>query len=318
MFVSLLLAIVGSSSADSDQRSQRTSREFTRKANAKSNTKTTMGSTLQSSAKSRVRKSDKRVWRPPLNVSWHWMIDHPLDLENPKDIGLHDPAGNVLSTPEPMIYDIDGEFNSAATVAALHSMGKRVICYIDVGAYESYRADASSFPKRVRGKPDSHWEGSYWLDIRQRKFLLPIMRERMQMCKAKGFDAIEPDEMDGYANDTGFDVTYDDQLAYNRSIAEMAHEFGLSVGLKGDIDQAHDLWPYFDWTLNEQCFQYDECDKLVSSFIAHGKSVFQVEYDDPHTNHRADVASFCPRANRSNFNSMKMPLDLNGGREPCR
>jgi len=36
----------------------------------------------------------------------------------------------------------------------------------------------------------------------------------------------------------------------------------MSIGLKGDIDQVKDLVGYFDWTLNEECFQYQECDLL--------------------------------------------------------
>ncbi len=263
-------------------------------------------------------KSNKTIWKPALVTPWHWMIDHPLDINDPLDMGLQDPKGKRLSFPAPVVYDIDWEMNSAKTVKALHAMNKKVICYVDVGAYESYRADAGKFPKAVRGKPDSHWEGSYWLDIRQLDVLLPIMRARFQVCKDKGFDAIEPDEVDGYANDTGFKLSYNDQLRYNRAIADLAHSMGMSVGLKGDIEQARDLWHHFDWTLNEQCFEFDECGALTKYFLANGKAVFHVEYDDPFSGHRVKTSEFCPQANAANFNSMKVPLDLKGGRWPCR
>ena len=36
----------------------------------------------------------------------------------------------------------------------------------------------------------------------------------------------------------------------------------------------------FDWALNEQCFQYDECARL-EPFTRAGKAVFQVEYHLP-------------------------------------
>ena len=238
------------------------------------------------------------------------MIDHALDLNNAKDMGLTDPSGNTLKTPAPVVYDIDGEYNSAATVAALHGMGKKVICYVDVGVYESYRPDASSFPSSVIGASDTGWNGSYWLDIRQQSILLPIMQKRLQSCKDKGFDAIEPDEIDGYSNNSGFPLTYNDQLSYNRAIANMAHGMGMSIGLKGDIDQVKDLWTSFDWTLNEQCYQYNECSPLSTYFKDNGKAVFQVEYS-------TDPASFCPEANAAGYNAMKMPLNLTGGRLPC-
>lgn len=263
-------------------------------------------------------KHTKTVWKPALVTSWQWMIDHTLNINDPLDMGLEDLTGRKLNFPPPSVYDIDWESNSAKTVKALHVMNKKVICYVDVGAYENYRPDARKFPKSVIGKPDGHWESSYWLDIRRLDVLLPIMRARFQVCKSKGFDAIEPDEVDGYANDSGFSLSYADQLKYNRSIAALAHSMGLSVGLKGDIEQVPDLWRQFDWTLNEQCFEFDECGALSTYFVANGKAVFTVEYDDPYSGHRAKTSEFCPQANLANFNSMKMPLKLNGGRWPCR
>jgi len=252
------------------------------------------------------------VWTPALTTSWHWMIDHELDLSDPKDMGLTDRSGVPLSDPPPEVYDIDWEFNPASTVAALHAMGKKVICYVDVGVYEDYRSDAGKFPASVIGAPDVGWDGSWWLDIRQLDVLLPIMRSRFEVCKAKGFDAIEPDEIDGYSNESGFPLTYDDQLRYNRAIADLAHSLGLSVGLKGDIEQVPDLWTSFDWSLNEECFRYNECGDLATYFVQNGKAVFQVEYG-----RNADPAVFCPKAKALGFNSMKMPLALNGGRLPC-
>jgi hypothetical protein len=46
------------------------------------------------------------------------------------------------------------------------------------------------------------------------------MGDRMDTCKQKGFDAIEPDNMDGYQNRTGFNITYAQQRRYNKFLAE--------------------------------------------------------------------------------------------------
>jgi len=258
------------------------------------------------------------------------MIDHELDINSPKDMGLVEPNGNPISFPEPEMYDIDGFLNgydpnrnvvdengrynwndpNNDVVAQLHTMGKKVICYLDVGVYEDYRPDAYKFPSAIIGNPDAGWTGSYWLDVRRTDILGPIMLARMNMCKDKGFDAIEPDEIDGYSNDPGFPLTYQDQLEYNKFIAGLAHSIGMSIGLKGDIEQAEDLEPYFDWTLNEECFQYDEC-SLLQPFLDAGKAVFQVEY-------KTATSNFCPTANTMNFNALRMPLNLDGGRWPCR
>jgi hypothetical protein len=90
---------------------------------------------------------------------------------------------------------------------------------------------------------------------------------------------VEPDNVDGYDNKTGFDFSSRDQLAFNRWIADAAHARGLSVGLKNDLDQVAALEPSFDWALNEECVAYNECSRL-SPFIGSGKAVFHAEYVD--------------------------------------
>ena len=72
------------------------------------------------------------------------------------------------------------------------------------------------------------------------------MEARMDSCQANGFDGIEPDNIDGFLNDTGFPLTYGDQLEYNIWLAEAAHARGLSIGLKNDMDQTPDLLTHFD------------------------------------------------------------------------
>ena len=107
------------------------------------------------------------------------------------------------------------------------------------------------------------------------------MGARMDMAKQKGCDGVEPDNVDAYTSDNGgggFKLTYDDQIKYNTWLAQEAHARDLSVGLKNDLDQIEDLVTYFDWALNEQCWEYNECDALSpfiegSAFFS-GKSTF--------------------------------------------
>jgi hypothetical protein len=154
------------------------------------------------------------------------------------------------------------------------------------------------------------WPGEKWLDIRQITTLSPIMTARFQMCKDKGFDAIEPDNVDGYANATGFPLSGADQIAYNTWIANTAHSMGLSVALKNDLDQVPDLVSKFDFALDEQCFQYSECNSLLP-FVNANKAVFEVEYS-------VLPAVFCSQANAMNFNSLYKDLDLTATVTACR
>ena len=131
----------------------------------------------------------------------------------------------------------------------------------------------------------------------------------MDLCRDKGFDGIEPDNVDGYTNDTGFLLTYEDQVTFNRWLAVGAHERGLSIGLKNDMDQIPDLLDDFDWALNEQCFQFDECETLAP-FIEAGKPVFNVEYE-------LEPDEFCDEAVAMGFNSLKKNWDLDAWRHAC-
>lgn len=233
------------------------------------------------------------VWKPALNTSWQWQLTGTLDLS--------------LDVP---VYDIDLFDNSADVVASLHAKGRKAICYFSAGTWENWRPDADQFAAGVKGNGNG-WAGERWLDIRKLDSLGPIMAARMDACQAKGFDAVEPDNVDGYSNGTGFPLTYEDQLRYNRWLADQAHARGLSVGLKNDGGQAKDLWPAFDWALNEQCFEFSECEPFADYFVNNGKAVFQVEYN-------LNTSQFCAQANRFNFNALKKRLELDAWRQACR
>jgi hypothetical protein len=105
------------------------------------------------------------------------------------------------------------------------------------------------------------------------------MLARLDLCKAKGFDAVEPDNIEIYDNDTGFPITYADQLAYARWLADEAHGRGLAIGLKNAADMVADSLPVFDFAITEDCYNQGWCDQVLP-FIAAGKPVFAAEYTD--------------------------------------
>jgi hypothetical protein len=206
------------------------------------------------------------------------------------------------------VFDIDGEDASAATVAALHAKGAKVICYFSAGSYENWRSDAGSFPASVRGKPLDGWAGENWLDVRALDILLPIMERRIANCRSKGFDAVEPDNVDGYSNASGFPLTAADQIAYNKALADIAHRYGLGIALKNDPDQVKALQPFFDFAVVEECAKYNEC-AAYAPFTAAGKAVLHVEYS-------GTLGSFCPTTAALGFSSMLKRLDLDAWRSP--
>ena len=248
-------------------------------------------STADSSASSQSEAVD--VWRPALDTSWQWQLNG-LPIDRSFDVDMYDID----------LFDTDGSL-----VATLQGEGRKVVCYVNAGGWEDWRPDASLFPDELIGANLDEWEGERWLDIRRLDLLAPIMEARIDLCEAKGFDGIEPDNVDGYLNDTGFPLTYEDQLRYNIWWADAAHRRGLSIGLKNDMDQVPDLLAHFDWALNEQCFEYDECETLLP-FVEAGKAVFNVEYE-------LEAEAFCERAVAFGFNSLRKNLELDAQRQSC-
>lgn len=224
-------------------------------------------------------------------------------------IGALDHSGSVV--PDPSVYDIDGFDNPATTVSGLHARGKRVICYIETGAWESYRPDAGSFPPAVLGRAMAGYPDERYTDIRS-PAVVELVKARVKMCADKGFDAIEPDLDDTYAQNTGFPITRADNVAFNKTIADYAHSLGLAIGLKNGDDPAFAaaVEPFVDFALAEQCFEYDTCDSLAP-FTRAGKAVMVVEYSVP-------ASEFCPAANARNFNGLSLHENLDGQRRACR
>lgn len=238
-----------------------------------------------------ARGIDSEIWRPGPGVTWQWQL-----------------SGEIDTTVDAQMFDVDLFETPPAVIRDLHDRGRTVICYLSAGSWEDSRPDADSFPEAVLGKSNG-WAGERWLDIRRLDVLGPIMEARLDRCRSKGFDGVEADNVDAYANDTGFSITAEDQLTFNRFLADAAHARGLSIGLKNDGEQAAILEPSFDWAINEQCAQYHECD-LFTPFIDAGKAVFHVEYD-------LGTDRFCPITTELGFSSMKKHRTLDAWRRPC-
>jgi hypothetical protein len=239
-----------------------------------------------------VISANTAVWQPTPGTTWQWQL-----------------TGDIDTSFDVTMYDIDLFDVRQSVIDSLHEDGRIVICYLSAGSYEEWRPDAADFPASVKGNPLDGWPGESWLDIRQINTLGPIMQARLDLAVQKNCDGVEPDNVDGYSNNSGFPLTAADQETYNIWLATEAHNRGLSIGLKNDLDQIPDLLPHFDWALNEQCFQYDECDLLLP-FTQAGKAVFGVEYE-------GQLADFCPQATANQFSWLLKDLDLGPERQAC-
>ena len=237
------------------------------------------------------KPAEEAAWfRPGLDDTWQWQLQ-----------------GNVNTSYNASIYDVDLFDTDPALINRLHARGIKVICYFSAGSREEWRPDADSFTPNVLGKSLDGWPGERWLDIRS-EIVRNIMLERMDLARSKGCDGVEPDNVDGYSMNTGFPLTQADQLDYNRFLAMAAHERMLAVGLKNDLDQVADLVSYFDFSIVEQCAEYHEC-YMLRPFTTAGKPVFQAEYADLYVNDQTARQELCNNA-EVGFHVLILPKEL--------
>ncbi|MCC7442707.1 MAG: endo alpha-1,4 polygalactosaminidase [Bdellovibrionales bacterium] len=225
-----------------------------------------------------------------VNATWQWQLTGSLNTAYAVDV-----------------YDVDLFNTSAAQIAALQGAGRTVVCYFAAGSSEDWRSDFDEFNEEDLGEPLDGWEGERWLDVRSQN-VLDIMTARLDLAAAKGCDGVEPDNMDGFQQDTCFDLTASNQLAYNRAIANLARDRGLSVALKNDPDQVVALVDYFDFSVTEQCHQYSEC-AAFAPFTAAGKPVFNAEYENRYRSN-PDQAALCADSLANSIRTLVLALDL--------
>ncbi len=215
--------------------------------------------------------------------------------------------GDVDTSHDADVYDIDLFDVPVETIDSLHADGRTVVCYFSAGSWEQWRDDADDFADVAIGVPLVGWEGERWFDIRHDSVRAGLAA-RMDVAVSKGCDGVDADNVTGFDTDTGFDLTADDQLDFNRFLADAAHDRGLLIGLKNDLVQIPDLVDVFDFAVNEQCHEFDECGAM-QPFLDAGKPVFNVEYLDEFAD---DAAEVCAESRSLGIATLILPLALDG------
>lgn len=233
-----------------------------------------------------VQRNGAGIWKAtPTTAPWQWQLQGKIDTS----VGA-------------CVFDVDGFETPRVTVAALHRSGRVAICYLDVGSWESYRPDAKHFPRSVIGRRYEGFPDERWLDIAHFHRFAPVLERRFQRCARKGFDAVEPDNLAGFENRTGFSLTAADQLRFNRWVAARVHALGMAVALKNDPRQVPALLGRFDFAIVEQCFQYEECGSF-EPFVRADKAVFEAEYE-------LQPSDYCTAAAVLGFSAIGKSYDL--------
>ena len=213
--------------------------------------------------------------QPPASPSWDWQIGATSEAD------IQVPAGVNL-------MDVDGFAVSAATIQSYRAQGIYTVCYINAGSYQPGLPDSADYPESLNLQADPDWPGEYFLDVtdvfKPGSVLASILGKRLDMCKAKGFDALEPDNLQNDENIMSGQITTQAQLDFNGWIANLAHEKGLAVLQKNGPDKILQtttagvrMVDAFDGILDEECQKFSECDAL-SEYSKRGKIALDVEY----------------------------------------
>lgn len=198
------------------------------------------------------------------------------------------PAGIVVD------YQLGGAYEPAAGIGGVvrdqsdePAPGLWSACYVNgfqTQPQERYRwlvGHPDLVLRDEQGEPvaDEGWPDELLLDTStadKRGQIVAVLDEDLQRCAAKGFDAVDVDNLDSWTR-SGTRLTSDDALALAGLIVEHAHALGLAVGQKNAAelgargrDEAG-----FDFAVAEQCVQYDECAAYTDVY---GEHVVDIEY----------------------------------------
>jgi hypothetical protein len=232
---------------------------------------------------------------PLPSASWDWQ----LSVENinpPKDIKA---------------FGADPDSVTKEQILALNEAGVYTICYVSVGTLENWRNDKNIFHSNMIGKTYGDWPDEKFLDISNNE-LVNIMALRFANCSALGFLAIEPDNMDVYTNDSGFNISKEQTLDYIIFLAKQAHDLNLEIGQKNVPELTSELVGVMDFIITEDCFADGWCDDVLP-YIAANKPVFNAEYTDTNV----DFNAACTYAAEHKISMILKDRDLTVEREIC-
>ena len=192
-------------------------------------------------------------------------------------------------------YQIGGDYKPLTSVRIVDrdrtgqpAAGKYNICYVNAFQTQAYQ-DAwwkehhSHLLLRTKSGSlveDPGWPGEIILDTStsaKRHRLATIENGWMRGCATKGFDAVEPDNLDSNTRSRGL-LTRADDFALAKLLIKDAHADGLAIAQKNDAEQsARGKRIGFDFAIAEECEVYSECNEYLK---AYDDQVYEIEYTD--------------------------------------
>lgn len=191
-------------------------------------------------------------------------------------------------------YQIGGAYTPAKGVTAVSRdrsakpvSGLYNVCYVN--AFQAQPDALEWWQKKhpdlvLRGKDkrpviDEDWNEAL-LDTStadKRTRLAAVVGTWVDGCAKRGFQAVEPDNLDSYER-SGGRLTKAHNAAFAKLLAARAHAAGLAIGQKNTVDMLADHTKIgFDFAVAEECGEYNECGAYAK---AYSDRVFVIEYQN--------------------------------------
>ena len=193
-------------------------------------------------------------------------------------------------------YQIGGAYTPGSTVSIVDRdrsaspvVGRYNLCYVN--AFQTQPDEASFWTsshsdllvKRPDGSnlTDPDWPGEFILNTStaaKRSSIATIVNGWIDGCKAKGFQAIEPDNLDSWSRSLNT-LTETNNVDYATLLATHAHAIGLAIAQKNgsELGATGKTTVGFDFAIAEECQVYSECGAYTGPY---GNSVIEIEYTD--------------------------------------
>lgn len=209
-------------------------------------------------------------------------------------------------------YQIGGTYRPLRSVqivdrdhTARPARGVYNICYVNAFQTQAeqdrwWRSNHTRLLLRTHGGrlvQDPGWPGEILLDTAtasDRRRLAAVVGRWIDGCARKGFDAVEPDNLDSNTRSHHL-LNAGDNLRFARLLAGRAHRDGLAIAQKNDAELSRrgKRTAHFDFAIAEECQVYDECGSYLRVYHRH---VIEIEYaDDGRGPYRQACAARGPR-----------------------
>lgn len=215
-----------------------------------------------------------------------------LALFGPAEPALAAPSVALPPPGAPFDYQLGGAYPPAADVRVVgrdstaHSTDRYDVCYVNGFQTQPqdarrWRAEAPQLLLHRKGRPyrDPGWPDEYLLDVStraKRQAVLARVGPTIRACAAKGFEAVEIDNLDSWTRSHGaFGIRA--AIAMARSYARLAHSLGMAIAQKNAAGHSERMRREvgFDFAVTEECVRYRECGDYLA---AYGQRVYDIEY----------------------------------------